>query len=95
MKLDLEQVRHVARLARLEFSEADAERLRGELSAILDAVESLAQVDTSNVPPTTSVAHGAGALRADAVTAHLGAEQALANAPQVQGTSFVIPKVLE
>ena len=95
MKLDLEQVRHVARLARLALSDDDAQRLQGELSAILDAVEALQQVDTTNVPPTTSVSLGAGALREDAVTGHLGSEKTLANAPQTAGTSFAIPKVLE
>jgi len=95
MKLDLEQVRHVARLARLALDDGDAERLKGELSAILDAVEALNQVDTTDVPPTTSVSLGAGALREDVVTGHLGAGKALANAPKTSGTSFAIPKVLE
>ncbi len=95
MKLDREQVRHVANLARLSFSEDEEQRLRAQLSAILDAVDELSKVDTSGVEPTTSVLAGEGRARPDEVTGHLSTAQALGNAPQAVGTSFAIPRVIE
>ncbi len=95
MKLTLEQVRHVAQLARLSLSPAELESYQHRLSVILEAVEQLAEVDTSGVEPTSHVLPGSAHLRADQVVAESGTSRALANAPQVSGTSFVIPKVIE
>lgn len=95
MKLTIEQVRHVANLARLSLSADEEERFRSQLSAVLDAVETLAQVDTSNVPPTSHVLPAAVHARPDEVGAHLPVEKALENAPQKVGTSFAIPRVIE
>ena len=95
MKLTLDQVRHVATLARLALTPEEEERMRVQLSAILDAVETLSAVDTSGVPPTSYVLPVAQHARPDVLEPHLGPERALANAPQRQGTSFVIPKVIE
>ena len=53
MKLELEQVRHVAKLARLSLSPDEEARFATQLSAVLDAVEALSTVDTEGVPPTT------------------------------------------
>jgi aspartyl-tRNA(Asn)/glutamyl-tRNA(Gln) amidotransferase subunit C len=95
MKLTVEQVRHVAKLARLALSAEEEARFGAQLSNILDAVETLAQVDTTGVPATAYVLPMAPHAREDAVTQHLGAEAALANAPQAVGTSFAIPKVID
>lgn len=95
MKLTLQQVRHVANLARLELTAEEEERFRGQLSAILDAVEQLGALDTADVPPTASVAGLAPPSRPDEPGQMLSTGQALANAPQVVGTSFAIPRVLE
>lgn len=95
MKLSEEQVRHVARLARLSLSPDELSRYQQQLSAVLDAVDALAQVDTTGVPPTTAAGPATPHLREDVVAGELGARAALGNAPQVEGTSFAIPKVLE
>lgn len=93
MKLTDQQVRHVAKLARLALTLDEVTRYGAQLSAILDAVEVLGQVDVSAVSPPaqTQTPH----LRDDEVQGELGAKVALSNAPQVSGTSFAIPKVLE
>ncbi len=95
MKLTLEQVHHVANLARLELSGDEAVRVAERLQAVLDAFDALAQVDTTGVPPTSYVVHLAPATRPDEPKGMLSSEQALANAPQKVGTSFAIPRVIE
>jgi aspartyl-tRNA(Asn)/glutamyl-tRNA(Gln) amidotransferase subunit C len=95
MKLELAQVRHVAKLARLSLTPDEETRFQQQLSAVLDAVESLSQVDTTGVPPTTFTISNAAPARADEVAGELPISQSLANAPQKEGTSFAIPRVIE
>lgn len=95
MKLTLQQVRHVANLARLALSAEEEARLLTQLSAILDAVEALDEVDTTGVPPTASVAAAGGPPRPDVPGGMWATEDVLANAPQRVGTSFALPRVLE
>ncbi len=95
MKLPLEQVRHVAGLARLSLSSEEEERYREQLSVILGAVESLRELDTEGVEPTAYAAFGESLLRDDLVRASLGVERAVANAPDSSGGSFSVPKVIE
>ena len=93
MKLELEQVRHVAKLARLELTTEEELRFSTQLSAVLDAVEALSAVDTTGITPTTFAT--ATPPRPDEVRDELKVETALANAPQKEGTSFAIPRVIE
>lgn len=96
MKLDLAQVRHVAKLARLALTADEEAKLASQLSVVLDAVETLAALDTTDVPPTTfAVTDGAAPTRPDEVRDELSVEQVLQNAPQKHGESFVIPRVIE
>jgi aspartyl-tRNA(Asn)/glutamyl-tRNA(Gln) amidotransferase subunit C len=95
MKLSLEQVRHVASLARLALTPEEEARAQSQLSAILEAVDTLASLDTTDVPPTSHVLDSSQRLRADEVVAPLSLDQVLGNAPAKQGTSFVIPAVIE
>ncbi|MFO0594623.1 MAG: Asp-tRNA(Asn)/Glu-tRNA(Gln) amidotransferase subunit GatC [Myxococcaceae bacterium] len=95
MKLELAQVRHVAKLARLSLTPDEEARLQHDLSKVLDAVDELAKVDTTGVPPTTFALHASGsAARPDVVQGELTVDQALANAPQKHADAFVIPKVI-
>ena len=99
MKLSLEQVRHVAALARLALTPEEELRYQTQLSAILDAMERLRALDTSNVE-ATAAGGGVGeemlqAVRADESVPSLTPEEALANAPARQGTAFAVPKVIE
>ncbi len=95
MKLTLEQVRHVAKLARLTLTPEEEQRYQIQLSAILEAVAQLQSIDTEGVEPTSHASLAAGLLREDTVAPSLSPEQALANAPQRSGTSFAVPKILE
>ncbi len=93
--LALEDVRHVAELARLSLSPDEEARTQGQLSAVLDAVEALRQLPTDGVEPTSHAVSAATPLREDTVQPSLDAGRALANAPARGDTHFAVPKVLE
>jgi aspartyl-tRNA(Asn)/glutamyl-tRNA(Gln) amidotransferase subunit C len=95
MKLDLAQVRHVAKLARLSLTAEEEARFSTQLSAVLDAVDALSAVNTEGVPPTTFAIASATHARPDEVKDELSVEAALKNAPQKEGGSFAIPRVIE
>lgn len=95
MKLETAQVRHVAKLARLALSPEEEETFGAQLSQVLEAVESLAAIDCSGVPPTVFAVDSVAHTRPDEVRGELPVKDALANAPQKVGTSFAIPKVIE
>lgn len=90
-----EQVERVAELARLELGPAEAELLTGHLDAILDYVETLAEIDTRGVEPTSHAIPLATPLREDEPEAPLDPERAVRCAPERSGTAFVVPKVLD
>jgi len=95
MALSREDVRHVASLARLDFSEEDEERMADEMSRILDYVDKLREVDTSGVPPMSHVLDVTNVFRADEVEERIDQEQALEPAPETDGAYFQVPKVIE
>ena len=95
MSLTLEQVEHIANLARLELNDEEKARYRQQLSAILDYIEALKAVDTSDIPPTASVLPGHNPLRADEPQPGLTREDLLANAPLAEAGQFRVPPVLE
>ena len=94
-KISLDQVRHVAELARLQLTPAEEERLQADLSAILDYVAKLDELDTSAVEPTAQVGEAGTPFRDDVVTNRPAPEDMLANAPARQGTLFKVPKIIE
>jgi len=89
--IDREQVLHVARLARLELSEADVERMAGELSAILEHVERISSLDLEGVEPTTHVVTLENVLRPDEPRPSLPREVALDPAPDPEDGAFRVP----
>jgi aspartyl-tRNA(Asn)/glutamyl-tRNA(Gln) amidotransferase subunit C len=89
--IDREQVLHVARLARLELTEEEVQRMSGELSAVLDHIEKIGELDLDGVPPTTHVVEVENALRPDEVDPCLPREVALEQAPAVADGGFVVP----
>ena len=95
MSLTLEEVKHIANLARLELSEDELKRYRGQLSAILDYFQQLESVDTENVPPTTNVSVGQTALREDQTQPGLTLDELLQNAPENDERLFRVPPVFE
>jgi aspartyl-tRNA(Asn)/glutamyl-tRNA(Gln) amidotransferase subunit C len=93
MAITREDVVHVARLARLEIPEAEAERLRDELGAILEAVGKVAELDLSDVEPTSHPLDLVNAWREDEPRPSLSREDALANAPDPADGAFRVPAV--
>jgi aspartyl-tRNA(Asn)/glutamyl-tRNA(Gln) amidotransferase subunit C len=87
-------VERIAELARLSVTDAEAERLASELEAVLAYAEQLAGLDTSDVPPTSHPIELATPLREDVPEPPLDPELALANAPEREGSAFVVPKVI-
>ena len=90
--LSRDQVLHVARLARLELTEAEIERFAGELSKVLDHIEMINQLgDLADVPPTSHVITVENALRADDPWPSLPVEVALESAPDAAQGGFRVP----
>ena len=94
-KIDRQQVRKVAKLARLDLTEAEIEEFTGQLGAILEYVEKMNELDTAAVEPLAHCLPIHGVFRADEVRESLGTERTLANAPQRDGSFFKVPKILE
>jgi aspartyl-tRNA(Asn)/glutamyl-tRNA(Gln) amidotransferase subunit C len=94
MSLTLEEVDHIALLARLRLSDEEKERYRQQLSAILEYASRLQELDTSQIPPTSSVLPPRSYLREDEPVKGLEREDILSNAPQVDEGQFRVPPVL-
>ncbi len=95
MKLSHEEVLHIALLARLGLTETEVDRLREQLSNILENFEVLQQVDTSDIPPTAQSIALQNVVKDDEVAPSLPQSQVLANAPQKEGDFFRVRAVLE
>jgi len=89
--LDREQVLHVARLARLELTEEEVERMAKELSHVLDHIEKIRELNLVNVPPTSHVVDVTGALRPDEPQSSLPRDVILAAAPEPLEEGFGVP----
>ena len=95
MKLSVEQVRHVAQLARLGLTDAELEALSGELSGILEYIDQLSRIDTHAIPPTARVDGLEDVWRPDEVGPSLTQEQALGSAPAPDGGFFRVSAMQE
>ncbi|MFL6760721.1 Asp-tRNA(Asn)/Glu-tRNA(Gln) amidotransferase subunit GatC [Sphingomonas sp.] len=95
MSVSSEQVRHIAKLARIAMSEEELERLVPELNAIIGWVEQLDEVNTDGVEPLTAVIEQKLRLRDDVVDDGNIRDAVLANAPAAQHGFFAVPKVIE
>jgi len=97
MALSLEEVRRIAALARLRLTPEDERTFAVQLSAILDYVKQLEELDVSQVEPMThALAAGeAATLREDEARPSLEPEEALRNAPEREGTCFKVPRIIE
>jgi aspartyl-tRNA(Asn)/glutamyl-tRNA(Gln) amidotransferase subunit C len=89
--IDREQVLHVARLARLELSDEEVERMAHELSSVLGHIETIGELDLADVPPTSHVVEVENALRPDEPRPCLPRERALESAPSVADDGFAVP----
>jgi aspartyl-tRNA(Asn)/glutamyl-tRNA(Gln) amidotransferase subunit C len=89
--IDSEQVLHVARLARLELTDDEVDRMVTELGGVLAHIEKIDELDLDGVAPTTHVVDVAGGLRPDEPRPSLPREVALAGAPDVADDGFRVP----
>jgi len=87
-------VEHVAFLARLRLTDAELDRLEGQLNHILDQYAKLSELDTSAIPPTAQTIELENILREDVARPSMDPEQVLANAPARDGDFFVVPAIL-
>jgi aspartyl-tRNA(Asn)/glutamyl-tRNA(Gln) amidotransferase subunit C len=94
-KISLRDVEHVARLARLDLSSADKERMRRELDRILSYIDKLRALDTDGVEPTAHAVPLTNVMREDARRPCFPQEEMLANAPDRSGELFRVPKIIE
>jgi len=94
MKLSRQEVEHVAELARLRLEPEQVDRLTGQLNQILGYMDKLNQLDTGEVPSTNHALELTGAWREDEVRPSLDREKGLANAPESDGQSFVVPRII-
>lgn len=93
--IDEKQVRAVAKLSRLDLTNDEVEVFSRQLSAILEYVEKLNELDTTNVEPLAHCLPVSNIFREDKIKESLGVEKTLANAPQRDGEFFKVPKILD
>lgn len=95
MKITRAEVEKVARLSRLALSEEEMETITGQMDAILGHVEQLNELNTDDIIPISHAVPLENAFRADEIGTSIGAEKALANAPNESDGCFGVPKVIE
>ena len=95
MSLTIDEVRHIAFLARLELTPDEQERYTVQLSAVLEYASRLQQVDTSDIPPTATVLPLFAPLREDAVRDSMPRDNILANAFKTAAGMFQVPPILD
>ena len=92
--IDIDQVRKVASLARLELSEAEQQQFTGQLNSILDYVQQLDELDTKDVPPTTRAIEVSNITRPDQLETFAEREAILESAPEREEDFFRVPKIM-
>lgn len=95
MQLDKQLISRLEKLARLQLSEAEREKLTGDLQRILDMVDKLQELDTGGILPLVYLNDENGSLRLDEVDRHLTTKEALQNAPKHDSRFFRVPKVID
>ncbi len=94
MKISKKEILNVAKLARLELDESLADKLSVQVGSILEYIETLNEIETKDVPPTTHAISLTNAFREDIVKEHPGTEKAIVNAPESEDGCFVVPKIV-
>lgn len=95
MSTDIQTIRKLAHLARLEFSEEKEQEVLQDLNKILNWMDKLRELDTKNVEPLTHMTEEINVLREDIVKNTVTHEEALLNAPKKDSDYFRVPKVME
>jgi aspartyl-tRNA(Asn)/glutamyl-tRNA(Gln) amidotransferase subunit C len=94
-RISLDEVKHVANLARLAITEQEAENFTKHLDSIITFAEELNELDTEGVEPTSHVLNIKNVLREDKATKGLPREEVLKNAPEHQNGQFKVPSILD
>lgn len=94
MKITKDEVVYTADLARLDLNENSIDRFADQIGNILEYVDTINSVDTEGIVPTSHAISLSNAFREDEVKESMGADKALANAPEKEGGNFVVPKVI-
>ena len=94
MAITIDQVRYIASLARLRFTEEEERIVAKQMSEILDYMAKLGELDTSDVSPMTHVLELSNVLREDEVQERISTGEALSNAPDADAEYFRVPKVI-
>ncbi|ARA92993.1 aspartyl/glutamyl-tRNA(Asn/Gln) amidotransferase subunit C [Rhodothermaceae bacterium RA] len=95
MAVSIEDVRYIAALARLRFTEAEEQRLAEQMTTMLEYVGQLQTLDTTGVPPMSHVLDLVNVMREDVVQTRISREEALRNAPDADEAYFRVPRVIE
>lgn len=95
MSITIEEIQHVARLARLALTEDEQVAMQQELGAILDHIGKLNELDTTGVDPTYHAVEMSNVLRDDEVRPSYPVDEVLKNAPDRQDPYFLVPRILE
>jgi aspartyl-tRNA(Asn)/glutamyl-tRNA(Gln) amidotransferase subunit C len=94
MAVTIKDVEHIAKLAKLEFTDEEKEKFTHQLNQILEYVEQMNKLDTSNVEPLSQVIELSNVFRTDEVKQSISTEEALKNAPSKTEQFFKVPKVI-
>lgn len=95
MSVTHKEVKYIADLARLQFNEEETSKLAGEMNKILEYIETLQEVDTTDVEPLEHVITSQSNFRTDEAKQPLSHEEALKNAPDADSDYFRVPRVIE
>jgi len=95
MQINTTLISRLEKLSRLQLGEAEREKLAGDLQRILDMVDKLQSLDTTQVEPLVYLSQTQNVFRDDQISGQLSTEQALENAPEQNGQFFMTPKVIE
>lgn len=94
-RISTEQVKHVAHLARISFSEEEIEKFTNDLDKIITFAEQLNELDTENIEPTSHVLDMKNVMREDVPSEGLAVEDVLRNAPEHQAGQIKVPSIIE
>ena len=95
MKISKEEIDHLATLSRLRFTDAEVEEMGNHLDNIIERFKELDKVDVSSVPPTAHILPFVNVLREDEAKDSMDREKLLSNAPETDGETYIVPRVVE
>lgn len=94
MAISIEDVEHIAWLARLALTDEEKKKFSSQLSNILEHAGKISELDLKNVPPTSHAVPVSNVFREDAPGEDLSQDEALSNAPKKENGAFVVPKIV-